>query len=669
MCNCSNNVSSCCGESHSQNHSAHSCHNSHGRVLGFCKEWMAPIVSFLMLAAGMIMGWTKVEPFASSGVFELILYVVAFLPVGVPVLREAIEEMGHKDIFNEFTLMTLASIGAFFIGEYPEAVGVMLFYCVGEKLQDRAVDKATRDISSLAALRVDKARLLKDGAVEEVSPETIMPGNVIEVRPGERIPLDGEVVSEGGTLDTSALTGESMPRICREGSEVMAGMISIDRTLRIRVTRPYGQSALSRIMQMVKEATERKAPTELFIRKFSRIYTPVVIILAVLIVLLPYLYSLLNPQFDFIFSSWLQRALVFLVISCPCALVISVPLSYFAGIGAASRRGILFKGGNYLDALARVKAVAFDKTGTLTTGKFSVEKVFSLLMKEDEFLELLSAAESESSHPLAKTLSSFAINRGLKIPDAENIKEKPGYGVEAVVSSHSIVAGSAKLLEEKGISLPEECKDLPFTVIMCGIDGKFAGYVAFADVLKPDAAIAVKQLEELGIERIAILSGDRLEPTERIASMLGVSEGYGELLPSDKVEKVSEMVQTAGGGVAFVGDGMNDSPVLAASNVGVAMGDAGSDMAVEAADVVIRTDSPSKLATAIRISRFTKNIVGQNIFLAISIKVAILVLGMLGMASLWAAVFADVGVALIVILNSMRIIHFSDEASVKPDQI
>lgn len=654
MCNCSCQNQSCCGVGDAQG--AHHHHHA-SPFKEFCKEWMAPLFSLLMLAAGMIMGWSGAEPFASSPLFQIIWYVIAVLPVGLPVVFEAVEEMAKKDIFNEFTLMSLASIGAFVIGEYPEAVGVMLFYSVGEKLQDRAVDKATRDISNLASLKVDKARLVAGGKMEEVAPETVKPGDVIEVRPGERIPLDGVVISEGGTLDTSALTGESMPRPCTEGGEVLAGMISIESSLRIRVSRNYGQSALSRIMEMVREASERKAPAELFIRKFSRIYTQAVIILAVLIVALPALYSLENPDFDFVFASWLKRALVFLVISCPCALVISVPLSYFAGIGAASRNGILFKGGNYLDALSKVKGVAFDKTGTLTTGRFSVEKVCSSRFGEEEFLKLAGATEAVSSHPLAKALTEYVKNKGIEIPQADKVKERPGFGVEAMVGGHKVMAGNALLLEESGISLPEGIVEMPYTVILCAVDGMFAGYVAFADTLKPDAKTAVSQLENLGIENIAILSGDRQEPTARIASLLGISEAYGQLLPAGKVEKVREMAEETGGGVAFVGDGMNDSPVLAASNVGVAMGDAGSDMAVEAADVVIRTDSPSKLASAIRISRFTRKIVGENIFLAIAIKVIILVLGVIGIASLWAAVFADVGVALIVILNSMRIIH------------
>lgn len=654
MCNCScHNQSICCdGDAHAAHH-----HHHASPFKEFCKEWMAPLFSLLMLAAGMIMGWSDAEPFASSPLFQIIWYVIAVLPVGLPVVFEAVEEMAKKDIFNEFTLMSLASIGAFVIGEYPEAVGVMLFYSVGEKLQDRAVDKATRDISNLASLKVDKARLVSGGKMEEVAPETVKPGDVIEVRPGERIPLDGVVISEGGTLDTSALTGESMPRPCTEGGEVLAGMISIESSLRIRVSRNYGQSALSRIMEMVREASERKAPAELFIRKFSRIYTPAVIILAVLIVALPALYSLENPDFDFVFANWLKRALVFLVISCPCALVISVPLSYFAGIGAASRKGILFKGGNYLDALSKVKGVAFDKTGTLTTSRFSVEKVCSPRFGEEEFLKLAGAAEAVSSHPLAKALNEYVKNKGIEIPQADKVKERPGFGVEAMVGAHKVMAGNARLLEESGVSLPEGIVEMPYTVILCAVDGMFAGYVAFADTLKPDAKTAVSQLEDLGIENIAILSGDRQEPTARIASLLGISEAYGQLLPAGKVEKVREMAEETGGGVAFVGDGMNDSPVLAASNVGVAMGDAGSDMAVEAADVVIRTDSPSKLASAIRISRFTRKIVGENIFLAIAIKVIILVLGVIGIASLWAAVFADVGVALIVILNSMRIIR------------
>lgn len=633
---------------------AHVEPHEHENGLG---AFIAPAVSLVMLVAGMIMTHTGFSLFADHPFLELLWYVIAFLPVGVPVFREACEEMISKDIFNEFTLMSVACLGAFCIGEYPEAVGVMLFYSIGETLQDRAVDKATRDISHLLSLKTDKAHLIIDGRTADTDPKTVAPGAMIEVFPGERVPLDGVLESESALFDTSALTGESMPRQLGKGDEVLAGMISLQTAVRVRTTREYGESALSRILKMVNEASERKAPTELFIRRFARIYTPTVLALAALLVAVPAIVGAANPDFHYVFSSWLERALVFLVISCPCALVISVPLGYFAGIGMASRKGILFKGGNYLDAIAKIKRVAFDKTGTLTTGRFGVENVTSRDMPAPEFLAVVASAESASSHPLAVALKNYAREKGVTVAKPDDVKEFPGYGIKASVGGKTIIAGNHKLMEKERIALPESVGDIDATSIICAIDGRFAGIVTFSDTLKPDAEKAIADLRDLGVEKIVMLSGDRQEAVDKFADKLGLDEARGNLLPEDKAAYVEKISGRNDGGTAFVGDGMNDSPVLAMSDVGIAMGALGSDMAVEAADMVLQTDSPSSVATAIRIGRKARVIIRENIIGAIGVKVAILVLGMLGIANLWAAVFADVGVALLAVLNSMRILR------------
>lgn len=611
-----------------------------------------------MLAAGIIAGNTGFRPFTENHWIELAWYLTAFLPVGIPVAREAWENILEKDPFNEFTLMTIACIGAFCIGEYPEAVGVMLFYTIGETLQDGAVDKARRNISRLLDLRSEKAHVVRGGRIEDIDPRVAAPGDEIEVRPGERVPLDGKLQC-GGTFDTSALTGESVPRYLGAGEEVLAGMISSDATVRIEVSREYGQSALSRILEMVENAAGRKARTELFIRRFSRVYTPIVIALAILLVAVPWIVSLADTGFNYRFSEWFSRALVFLVISCPCALVISVPLAYYAAIGAASKSGILFKGGNYIEELRKTDTVAFDKTGTLTTGRFTVEKVVcKASYTEDRLLALMAAAEQQSSHPLAKALVEYAVAKGVSLPAATDVHELAGMGTTAVVAGHRVAVGNLRLLKVEKIPCPDQIEEPVTTVIACGIDGEFAGYVTLGDTVKPDAMEAVRQLRELGVKHVVMLSGDRKEIVEQNARRLGIAEWHGELLPQDKAAYI-EAARRDGRRVAFVGDGMNDAPVLALSTVGIAMGGLGSDAAIESADVVIQTDSPQKVATAIRIGRHTHTIVKENIFGAIGIKAAILILGAFGIASLWAAVFADVGVALLAVLNSMRIISRS----------
>lgn len=631
-----------CGCGHSHSH-----HHSHG-----IKAFVAPAVSLVMLAAGLLMHHVGFHPFVTGGWIELCWYLAAFIPVGYPVIKEALEGIAHHDYFNEFTLMVIACVGAFCIREFPEAVGVMLFYSIGETLQHEAVDRATRNISRLLDVRGEHANVVRGDKIESVDPKSVEVGAIIEVRPGERVPLDGIMESENGLFDTSALTGESMPREIARGGEVLAGMISSSGRIRMIVERGYGESALSRILEMVSHASERKAHTELFIRKFARIYTPVVIALAVLVMAVPAVVSLFNPSFHYVFSEWLYRSLVFLVISCPCALVVSVPLGYFAGIGAASRAGILFKGGNYLDAMARVNTVAFDKTGTLTTGKFRVEEV---MVADEPVLALIAAAESASTHPLARTLVDYVDGLGIHIPQATSMHEKAGHGVVAMVGGKRVVAGNRKLLLSEGIEYEAEPGSESSTIIACAIDGEYKGYVGFADTLKEDAPDAVRGLRELGVDRIVMLSGDKRKTVEEFARRLDIHESHGELLPQDKAEFVENIARTPGRRIAFVGDGMNDAPVLALSDVGVAMGGLGSDAAIESADVVVQTDLPSRVATAIRISRLTHTIVMENIVGAIGIKVVVLALGSAGYASLWAAVFADVGVALLAVLNSMRI--------------
>lgn len=619
-------------------------------------QFFAPACSLILLIAGVMLSHLHAQFFVEHPYIELLWYIVAFLPVGLPVFKEALEGISEKDFFNEFTLMAIACMGAFYIGEYPEAVGVMLFYTIGETLQDRAVDRARRDIARLIDFRGEKARLVRGNDVSDSDPKAVAIGETIEVRPGERVPLDGVLLNQEASFDSSALTGESLPMEIDKGGEVLAGMIALSSTVRIRVEKPYGQSALSRILEMVEDAAGRKAQTELFIRRFAAIYTPVVIILATLIVLIPGMISLVSASFTFVFSEWLYRALVFLVISCPCALVVSVPLGYFAGIGAASKAGILIKGGNYLEALRKIDTVAFDKTGTLTTGKFHVEKTVAMAGSEERLLYFMASAELHSSHPLGKAIVETAKKLDVSIPSPTHIQEKAGYGIKAVIDGHHVLVGNLRFLEKEGISF-HVCKDeISGSVIACAIDGIFEGYVVLDDSLKSDAGISVSSLKAAGIQNVVMLSGDRQESVNKYSGLLGIAEAYGDMLPQDKAVYVNRIAETPGRQIAFVGDGMNDAPVLALSDVGFAMGGLGSDAAVQRADVVIQSDMPSRVATAIRIGKYTHSIVLENIAGAIGIKIAVLILGAFGIASLWGAVLADVGVALAAVLNSMRIL-------------
>ena len=613
------------------------------------------ILSFLLLVGGVILRYLQLPFWMIPGV-EVLWFLLAFLPVGFPVMVEVWKSIRQKDIFNEFSLMLLATIGAFCIGEYPEGVAVMLFYSVGERVQHRAVDRARRNIRRLLDVRPEKALVLRQGKEQSVFPGEVEVGEMIMVKPGERIPLDGLLQEEYALFDTSALTGESLPRTINRGEEVLAGMIVSGQAIRLKVTKPYEQSALARILALVQDASERKAPAELFIRRFARIYTPVVFLLALSIMLLPALVAAFHPGFDYFFKDWAYRGLVFLVISCPCALVISVPLGYFGGIGAASRKGILFKGGNYLDAITHVNTVVFDKTGTLTTGHFQVSSMEADTVSSQRLLSILLTLEEKSTHPVAQAVTRYALQEGAGRIGVTHLQEYPGYGLEGVIEGKNVLVGNIRLLTDRGITVPAGISERVATVVVCAIAGKYAGHLLLSDTLKADAVEAIGRLKQLHIDNIQLLSGDKKEIVAIFAKTLGIRHARGGLLPEDKAAYLEKLNAEAGVSAAIVGDGMNDAPVLALSDVGIAMGGLGADAAIESADVVIQTDQPSKVATAISIGRATRRIVKQNIAGAIGVKSLILIAGACGFVTLWAAVFADVGVALLAVLNSVRIL-------------
>ena len=613
------------------------------------------ILSFLLLVGGVILRYLQLPFWMIPGV-EVLWFLLAFLPVGFPVMVEVWKSIRQKDIFNEFSLMLLATIGAFCIGEYPEGVAVMLFYSVGERVQHRAVDRARRNIRRLLDVRPEKALVLRQGKEQSVFPGEVEVGEMIMVKPGERIPLDGLLQEEYALFDTSALTGESLPRTINRGEEVLAGMIVSGQAIRLKVTKLYEQSALARILALVQDASERKAPAELFIRRFARIYTPVVFLLALSIMLLPALVAAFHPGFDYFFKDWAYRGLVFLVISCPCALVISVPLGYFGGIGAASRKGILFKGGNYLDAITHVNTVVFDKTGTLTTGHFQVFSMEADTVSSQRLLSILLTLEEKSTHPVAQAVTRYALQEGAGRIGVTHLQEYPGYGLEGVIEGKNVLVGNIRLLTDRGITVPAGISERVATVVVCAIAGKYAGHLLLSDTLKADAVEAIGRLKQLHIDNIQLLSGDKKEIVAIFAKTLGIRHARGGLLPEDKAAYLEKLNAEAGVSAAFVGDGMNDAPVLALSDVGIAMGGLGADAAIESADVVIQTDQPSKVATAISIGRATRRIVKQNIAGAIGVKSLILIAGACGFVTLWAAVFADVGVALLAVLNSVRIL-------------
>lgn len=628
--------------------------NESQEKVSLVNEYWRIVLSVVMLIAGIILNATEVAFFQGDYV-AFVWYLLAYLPVGIPVIKEAFESMARKDYFSEFTLMSVATIGAFYIGEYPEGVAVMLFYAVGEMFQDKAVDRAKRNISALLDVRPEKATVVRENNLVVVNPRDVRVGEVIEIKAGERIPLDGTMLSEVAAFNTSALTGESVPRHIRKEEDVLAGMIVTDKVIRIKVTKPFDKSTLARILELVQDTSERKAPAELFIRKFARIYTPVVIGLAALIVCVPFVYSLVNPLFVFTFNDWLYRALIFLVISCPCALVVSIPLGYFGGIGAASRLGILFKGGNYLDAITQINTIVFDKTGTLTKGIFEVQSCISIRVPEEELTRLVASVEQGSTHPIAKAVVGYAEKLGVGLVRATDISEIAGCGLEAKIEGVRVLAGNLRLLSKYGIAYPEELASITETIVVCAVGEEYAGYLLLSDSLKEDACTAIENLKLLNIKNIQILSGDKQSIVSSFAKKLGITKAYGDLLPDGKVEHIEALRWDESNRIAFVGDGINDAPVLALSNVGIAMGGLGSDAAIETADVVIQTDQPSKVATAIKVGMLTRRVIWQNVSLAFGVKLLVMILGAGGLATLWEAVFADVGVALIAILNAVRI--------------
>lgn len=641
----------------SHNHDAHCC-SHHGSpstpaetpLPGWLKHWKS-ILSFLFLLAGMLFDYL-LQPSWFSEPIRLAWYLTGYLPVAIPVLRQAWINILKGDLFTEFFLMGIATLGAFYIGEYPEGIAVMLFYSVGEAFQHGAADKARANIKALLDVRAETAHLKNGDAFETVHPGDVATGEIIRVRPGERIPLDGTLLSERSAFDTAALTGESKPRHFETGETILSGMINLNRVIELEVTKTYENSSISRILKLVEEAASRKAKTELFIRSFARVYTPAVVFLAALLVALPALF--VSP---YVFDDWLYRGLVFLVISCPCALVISIPLGYFGGIGAASRNGILVKGGNYLDALRSVDTVVFDKTGTLTRGVFAVQDVRIPDDEIPDILPVILAVEKGSVHPVAKALTDYCKERVEPAASTDQQQELPGRGVRAVVDGRTVLIGNRLLMEENQIRLngASSGESSSSSLVHIAIDQTYRGSITISDQIKPDAADAIRKLKAMGIRETILLSGDRLPVAQEIARQLGIDRVYADRLPEEKAQVLDEIKAGHPGVIAYAGDGINDAPVLALSDVGIAMGAMGSDAAIETADVVIQTDQPSKIATAVQIARSTRNIVWQNIGMAMGIKAIFLGLGALGLASLWEAVFADVGVALLAILNAIRI--------------
>ena len=582
---------------------------------------------------------------------QIALFIISYIIVGGDVVKRAVKNIFKGQVFDENFLMSIATIGAFFIGEYPEGVAVMLFYQVGELFQSYAVGKSRKSIASLMDIRPDYANVKKGDELVKVDPDEVQIGDIIVIKAGEKIPLDGKVIEGSSMIDTSALTGESIPRVVEVGSDILSGCININGVITAEVTKEFGESTVSKILDLVENASSKKSNSEQFITKFARYYTPVVVIIAVFLAIIPPL--VIDGA---TFSDWIYRALAFLVVSCPCALVISIPLSFFGGIGGASKKGVLVKGSNYLEALAETEIVVFDKTGTLTKGVFNVQEIHPEGVSKEELLELTAHAESYSNHPISLSLKraySKEIDNG-RISDVEEIS---GHGVIATVDGKKVMAGNIKLM--KMMDIPYFNGELIGTIVRVAVNNKYIGYIVIADEVKEDSAQAIKELKAANIKQTVMLTGDNKSIGSKIAKELGLDKVYAELLPADKVEKLEELFsqKSKKGKLAFVGDGINDAPVLARADIGIAMGGLGSDAAIEAADVVIMTDEPSKIATAMKISKKTLKIAHQNIVFAIGIKIIVLILSAFGIATMWAAIFADVGVTIIAVLNAFRALN------------
>ncbi len=635
------------GQGHNHDHEEGHDHDHSNMEGSIFKMFLPAIISFVLLLSGIALdNWIPQSWFSSW--LRIAWYVAAYIPVGLPVIKDAFKSIAKGAIFSEFFLMTIATLGAFAIAEYPEAVAVMLFYAIGEVFQSMAVSRAKANIKSLLDQRPDEITIIEGDKTRTVKAANVAIGSVIKLKPGEKLGLDGELVSASASFNTAALTGESKPDTKSKGETVLAGMINLNTVSQVKVTTAYTDSKLSKILELVQNATAQKAPTELFIRKFARVYTPIVVFLAIGICFLPYLFVA-----DYVFQDWLYRALIFLVISCPCALVISIPLGYFGGIGAGSRNGILFKGSNFLDTLADIKHVVMDKTGTMTEGVFKVQEViFDRAFDQAQILQLVNVLESNSTHPVAT-----AIHEYVGTPDSritmEQVEEIPGHGLKAMVNGKPLLVGNFKLMDRFKIAYTTDPDRIVYTLIAVAYDHKYVGYITIADSIKADAKKTIDLLHRQNV-RATMLSGDKDSVVQFVARELGIDTAFGDLLPEDKVNKV-KAIKAKNEKVAFVGDGVNDAPVVALSDVGIAMGGLGSDATIETADVVIQDDRPSKIPMAIRIGKQTKKIVWQNITLAFVVKAIVLILGAGGLATMWEAVFADVGVSLLAILNAVRI--------------
>lgn len=576
-------------------------------------------------------------------------YVAAYLPVALPVIKETIVALRKGDVFTEFFLMSIATIGAMFIEQYPEGVAVMLFYAVGELFQNAAVNRAKENITALLDVRPKTAHVWQGDQYQTVDPEKVEIGDKIQIKVGEKVPLDGKLMSNKASLNAAAITGESKPQSLLKGENVLAGSINLESVIEVKVDKLYNDSSVAKILDLVQNATAKKAKTELLIRRLAKIYTPIVVYLAIAICILPYFFVE-----SYQFQDWLYRALVFLVISCPCALVISIPLGYFGGLGAASKHGILFKGATYMDTLTQVNTLVLDKTGTVTKGTFTVKEIsISNQMPEDQFMSYVLSLEKTSTHPIAKAIMQY--EHSGRISDASDVEEIAGKGLKGSVQGKTVLAGNKKLLDQFNVSMPDEISDIVDSIVIVAIDGQYVGYVTISDEIKEDANQTISAIRSLGINEIVMLSGDKDPITQKVAKELSINQARGGLLPEDKLNHVEKLKEDSTKIIAFMGDGINDAPVLATSHLGIAMGANGSDVAIETADMIIQTDQPSKFVTGFNISKSTQQVIWQNIILAFGVKVIVLILGAAGMATLWQAVFADVGVALLAILNAVRL--------------
>ena len=617
-------------------------------------------IIIIAVTAVLLAGAVIIEKHCALPTWQMLLvYLIPYLLVGAPTLKEAAEGIAHGDVFNENFLMTVATLGALCIGflpgaetEFPEAVFVMLFFAVGELFETYAEGRSRDSISHLMDIRPDTADVERNGRVETVPPEEVRIGEIIVIRPGEKVPLDGTVIEGTSSLNTVALTGESMPRDVSAGDEVISGCINLSGVLRVRTTKSFGESTVSKILRLVESADGQKSRSESFITRFARVYTPIVVFAALLLAFLPPLFS--ETGFSASFATWLHRALIFLVVSCPCALVISVPLTFFGGLGGASRKGILIKGSSYMDTLARIGTVVFDKTGTLTKGEFAVEAVHPEDFNENELLHLAAHVEHFSTHPIGEALRAAFPNAANDGCSVSNVEEIAGQGIKACVEGRSVCVGNTRMMDSVGAGW-HDCHRAG-TIIHVAVDGKYAGHIVINDLVKEDSAEAVTSLKRLGVSQTVMLTGDREDVARDVAVKLGIDTWYAGLLPADKVKHLEQLLATkqAGRSLAFVGDGINDAPVLKRADIGIAMGGLGSDAAIEAADVVLMDDKPTKIATAISISRCTIHIARQNVWFAIGVKAAILILATVGLGTMWLAVFADVGVTVLAVLNAMR---------------